>query len=62
MNFNPVTKKWTYSKADETLCENFRRLASAIADYESGETKIAATSAFNNAQHCLTHIQKQRGK
>ena len=60
-NFNPVTKRFSYTAADERLIENARRLFSAMAEYGAEtEVKQSATTAYNAAQFCLTHIQKAR--
>lgn len=62
-SFNVVSKKLTYTAADERLVENFRRLASAMAEYEGEmEVKQSATTAYNAAQHVLAHVKKQRTK
>jgi hypothetical protein len=61
-SFNPVTKKFTYTAADERLIENARSLFSAIAEYgDSTETKQSAATAYNAAQHVLKHVQAKRG-
>jgi hypothetical protein len=58
-SLNVVTKKFSYTAADERLVTNYRNLVSAMAEHDKAVQQDATTS-FNSAAHVLKHIQAAR--
>lgn len=60
-SLNLLSKKFTYSAADERLISNARNLFAAVAEYDADkQARADATTAYNAAQHVLEHIARAR--
>lgn len=60
-SLNLLSKKFTYSAADERLISNARNLFAAVAEYDADQqARTDAKTASNAAQHVLEHITRQR--